>query len=301
MEKFDLHCSPNHKEVISHPMTVVVLEDEVQSRFMQLNQHIHCTTLTEPLPERLKVKECIHFWCKWFNASQQVDTLISRFNLTSIQNVKIANIDISNLKLLHLVRISLSQHPHILIKEPIQRVSIEHKVLIMKHLQRLSAHATIVCLTNHAEEALLLTHNIYRYNQQGFKPIETDTQIDRDYHKDPVHHKLQRLSIKVNDKLMLIDPIDIDYIESRNGKVLIFVNQESYVHDATLSTLEVQLKHYGFFRCHRSYLINLQKVSEIITWSKNSYSLRLNHNKEQLIPLSRQKLSDITHFFNLTS
>ncbi|MDR0435024.1 MAG: LytTR family transcriptional regulator DNA-binding domain-containing protein [Gracilibacteraceae bacterium] len=36
------------------------------------------------------------------------------------------------------------------------------------------------------------------------------------------------------------------------------------------------MKPYGFFRCHRSYIVNLQKVREIITWTRNSYGLILD-------------------------
>lgn len=57
----------------------------------------------------------------------------------------------------------------------------------------------------------------------------------------------------------------------------------------TLQQLEGRLKPYGFYRCHRSYIVNLQKVREIIIWSKNSYSLKLIGDENTIIPLSRMK------------
>lgn len=53
------------------------------------------------------------------------------------------------------------------------------------------------------------------------------------------------------------------------------------------------IKDAGFYRCHRSYLVNLHKVKEIINWSKNSYSVVIRNSTEDKIPLSRTKYSEI--------
>lgn len=63
--------------------------------------------------------------------------------------------------------------------------------------------------------------------------------------------------------------------------------------------MEALILPYGFYRCHRSYIINLQKVKEIISWSKNSYSIRLNYSKDSLIPISRNKINEIEEHFRI--
>ncbi|MFQ3853048.1 LytTR family DNA-binding domain-containing protein [Staphylococcus parequorum] len=105
--------------------------------------------------------------------------------------------------------------------------------------------------------------------------------------------------MKTSEKTLFLDPIDIDYLEGQDGKVVIHVGNEQYTHDTTLQAIETIIIPYGFYRCHRSYIVNLQKVSEIISWSKNNYSIRLNNTKEMLIPLSRQKAKEIEQFFNI--
>ncbi|MDU5948385.1 MAG: LytTR family DNA-binding domain-containing protein, partial [Paenibacillus macerans] len=67
----------------------------------------------------------------------------------------------------------------------------------------------------------------------------------------------------------------------------------------TLTQLEQRLLNFGFFRCHRSYILNLQKVREIITWTKNSCSLRLNTGKDAVVPLSRSKLHELKALLNI--
>src|SRR5690625_4363903 len=110
---------------------------------------------------------------------------------------------------------------------------------------------------------------------------------------------LFKLSEKLDDKVILFDPLEIDYIESYDGKSQLVINDESFTMDSTLVEVEKKLITYGFFRCHRSYIVNLQKVREIITWSKNTYSLKIDNQNESTIPLSRSKIKEIEAIFNL--
>ena len=73
----------------------------------------------------------------------------------------------------------------------------------------------------------------------------------------------------------------------------------SYSCALTLQELEKRLRAYGFYRCHRSYIVNLQKVREIITWTKNSYSLKLNVGEGTVVPLSRSKLSELKELIGI--
>lgn len=56
----------------------------------------------------------------------------------------------------------------------------------------------------------------------------------------------------------------------------------------TLDGLKDRLALQGFFRVHRSYLVNLQHVRSIITWSRNAYTLRLDCDRE--VPLSKHRI-----------
>ncbi|TDM48642.1 LytR family transcriptional regulator [Macrococcoides goetzii] len=107
-----------------------------------------------------------------------------------------------------------------------------------------------------------------------------------------------RITVKTEDKTLFINPEDIDYIEGAEGKVNIHFNNESFKADYTLNELEEKLKVYGFYRCHRSYIINLQKVTEMITWSKNSYSIKIDGLENTFVPLSRNKVKEIQGYFN---
>lgn len=135
---------------------------------------------------------------------------------------------------------------------------------------------------------------------QQLKADENDeNRLEDKSSKSPIIKSLFKIPAKVDEKMILFAPPEIDYIESQEGKAMIVVNNESYAIESTLTEVEKKLEVYGFYRCHRSYIVNLQKVREIITWSKNTYSLRINDEAQSTIPLSRTKIQAIQEKFNL--
>ena len=111
--------------------------------------------------------------------------------------------------------------------------------------------------------------------------------------------RFEKIPTKVNEKIVLFDPPEIDYIESNDGQSALHVNGEEFPTTFTLNELEERLQHFGFFRCHRSYIVNLQKVREVITWTRNSYSLILDDEKKSNIPLSKSKMGELKEMLGL--
>ncbi|HCL02915.1 MAG TPA: ABC transporter ATP-binding protein, partial [Lachnoclostridium phytofermentans] len=87
--------------------------------------------------------------------------------------------------------------------------------------------------------------------------------------------------------------------ESVEGETYVNVNGKAFQATLTLTQLEERLRDYGFFRCHRSYIINIQKIREIISYSRGSYVLKLSNYENDQIPLSRQKLEEIKELLHI--
>ncbi|PTF26615.1 ABC transporter ATP-binding protein [Staphylococcus cohnii] len=303
-----LFITSNKEVEINYRLATIVTENEFQDAIINLNQNnkqFKTYTLTASLPERMTVNEIIKFWCKWYETDMTKETVLHKASLTPFSHKRIKKLNDSELKLLHIAKLIIVPETKFIIKEPLQNTSIETKHIIINLLDDLSKYNSIITLTNHTEEALLISENCYRLNKNTFKPIEiSGSQSENsETHTESIPHlnrqQIRRLTVKTNEKVMFLDPIDIDYVEGQDGKVVIHVGNETYQQDTTLQNMETLIVPYGFYRCHRSYIINLQKVSEIISWSKNSYSIRLLHSKDTLIPLSRQKAKDIEQFFNI--
>ena len=57
----------------------------------------------------------------------------------------------------------------------------------------------------------------------------------------------------------------------------------------TLEELSDQLDPETFWRAHRSYLVNIQHIREVVPWFKSSYQLRMDDPKKTEIPVSRNQ------------
>jgi ABC-2 type transport system ATP-binding protein len=60
-----------------------------------------------------------------------------------------------------------------------------------------------------------------------------------------------------------------------------------------MADLESRLARSGFFRAHRGYLVNLQHVKEVITFTRSSFNLRLDDPEASMIPLSKDAAREL--------
>lgn len=104
-----------------------------------------------------------------------------------------------------------------------------------------------------------------------------------------------KIPAKLEDKkVVLLNPADILYAYAGEGRAFLVTAEGELPSQFTLSELEERLSRSGFFRAHRSYLVNLQHVKEVIPFTRNSFSLRLNDPNSTEIPLSKSSASELS-------
>jgi len=99
----------------------------------------------------------------------------------------------------------------------------------------------------------------------------------------------ERVAVREPDRILVLDVEEIDWIEARQGQVVVHVGQEEHVLARTLASLEARLDPTLFFRAHRSVIVNLDRVKEIIPWFAGSHKLRLTTGAEVDLSRSRGK------------
>lgn len=251
---------------------------------------------------RLTVEELITFLIKVTERNERVALLIDYFALKEERKVKVKDLSSSKRMYVTLLRVFFAHQPTLVLEEPYFYLEEEDRRQFKRILDDLLKEKQILILTSNLEDAIISCDTIYRLNEFGFHPLDIrDSEEDKQevQKQDEANITLQKISTKRNDKVILFNPPEIDYIESIEGSILVHVGGENYVCALTLTELEQKLVNFGFFRCHRSYIVNLQKVREIITWTKNSYSLRLNTGKDAVVPLSRSKLHELKALLNI--
>ena len=249
--------------------------------------------------KRLTVEESFRFYMAMAGCMKSIDEMLTLFGLTKQRKIKVKNLTISEQKRVAFLRAYLYAESLLVIEEPFYRMDEKAREIIARLINQLAEQGKqIVLLANNVEELLVSTAEILRVDQSGCHKMDFAEEQSTSSSEEPII-KIEKIQTKKNDKTILFNPPEIDYIESVEGEILVNVAGTSYSCALTLQELEKRLRAYGFYRCHRSYIVNLQKVREIITWTKNSYSLKLNVGEGTVVPLSRNKLSELKELIGI--
>ena len=95
----------------------------------------------------------------------------------------------------------------------------------------------------------------------------------------PAEPFLTRLTIKTNDRVVVVKTVNIDSIESAGNYVAVNVGKESYILRETLNVLASQLDPEKFFRISRSAIVNLDRVTELQPMFKGEHVIVLYNGK----------------------
>lgn len=293
-------------EVNQDEITSIYSDVDLQLKlidYLQKEKNIHTFQFEEGLYDRLTVEDNLKFFRKWFQCKLPISELLVMFDLQTCAHLPLKKCSPSELKRIYYAKYYLANETRNVFYDPVSSVNLKTINIFIQTLDRLIEEGkSVLILVASAEHALLLTNAAYHLRESGLHQLEIEEEDKPealDKVSSPVVENMFKLPAKVDDKVILFDPTEIDYIESQSGKSFMYINKDAFALDLTLTEIEQKLELYGFYRCHRSYIVNLQKVREIITWSKNTYSLRINNKAQSTIPLSRTKLQTIQEIFKL--
>jgi ABC-2 type transport system ATP-binding protein len=102
-----------------------------------------------------------------------------------------------------------------------------------------------------------------------------------------------KIPVRLEGRVALVNPSDILYAAAEGGRSFLQTAEARLPSQFTLSELEERLARSGFFRAHRSYLVNLQHVREVIPYTRNSFSLILDDPAGTEIPLSKSAAGEL--------
>lgn len=109
---------------------------------------------------------------------------------------------------------------------------------------------------------------------------------------DPMESKM---AISFNRKVIFADTQDVVYIETSGRGCMVHTLTGDYAENVPIGDYEKKLSHLGFFRIHKSYLVNLIHVTEVFPWANNGLALRLNGCRSEIFPIGREKSKAFRH------
>jgi two-component system, LytTR family, response regulator len=110
----------------------------------------------------------------------------------------------------------------------------------------------------------------------------------------------ERLAIKIGERFMLVQAEDVLYASLRDDGIAVVTEQHAGTSNyRTLDELQDRLDPSVFWRVHRSHLVNINKIKEIVPWFSRNYILRMKDAKSTEIPVSRTQTKRLREYLKI--
>jgi two-component system LytT family response regulator/two-component system response regulator LytT len=110
----------------------------------------------------------------------------------------------------------------------------------------------------------------------------------------------ERLAIKVGERFLLVQAEEILYASLADEAITVVTSQYAGTSNyRTLDELQARLDPGVFWRVHRSHLVNINKIKEIVPWFSRNYILRMKDEKATEIPVSRTQTRRLREYLKL--
>jgi two-component system response regulator LytT len=109
-----------------------------------------------------------------------------------------------------------------------------------------------------------------------------------------------KVVLRVGGRLLLVEQRDICFASIEEGTISVVTQSiEGHSNCRTLEELLDLLDPELFWRAHRSFVVNIHRIQEVVPWFKSSYQLRMDDRRHTEIPVSRGQTKRLRELFNL--
>ena len=246
--------------------------------------------------ERDSVASLLRFYGNIARNNMHHEDAISHFNLRGVAKRKIGGLAPSTLALVNLARASLFEPEICFLERPLSDLDAEGRSIALAWIaERMEQGCRFITTVEPLREALLMPGVACWHEEGRFIAVDQDDGEDEDggaaYEGDEV--RVLKIPAHTETATLLFDPRDIDFAESMNKATYLSVRGERYQTPRTMDELEHELSRAGFFRCHRSFLVNVQKVAKEERYTRNSFNLTLGDAAHTSIPLAKGRADEM--------
>ncbi len=109
-----------------------------------------------------------------------------------------------------------------------------------------------------------------------------------------------QLAIRVGEKFVLVQASEVIHASLEDDTIVVVTNSVSGTSNyRTLDELQARLDPAVFWRVHRSHLVNITKIKEIVPWFSRNYLLKMRDPKATEIPVSRAQTKRLREYLQL--
>jgi two-component system LytT family response regulator/two-component system response regulator LytT len=109
-----------------------------------------------------------------------------------------------------------------------------------------------------------------------------------------------KLLVKSQQRLLLVDAEDLIYASIDGGMITVTTKDvEGVSNYHTLEEMNAALDSEAFWRPHRSFLVNVHHIKEVVPWFRSTYMLKMSDKKQTQIPVGRSQVKRMRELFKL--
>ncbi len=110
----------------------------------------------------------------------------------------------------------------------------------------------------------------------------------------------EQLAVKVADRFLLVHSDEVVHASVEDDVITVVTNSLSGTSNyRTLDELQARLDPAVFWRVHRSHLVNINKIKEIVPWFSRNLILKMRDGKGTEIPVSRSQTKRLREYLRL--
>lgn len=238
--------------------------------------------------DRETVRSYLKFFSRLAGGVVSADDVLTHFGLSPAARTPVKKLNPEQRALMNFARMSLFEPEVVFCERPLADITPATRGIVTAWMGTVVDDGGILITAGEPlREALLMPGTAF-YEEDG-RLFEAQTAAGEDdegeYAGDEV--RVFKLPARVDGATLLLDPREVDFVESVNRQNFASVRGELYPVTLTLDELEVELERFGFFRCHRSYIVNVQKVAKVERFTRNSFNLTLADARATQVPLAK--------------
>lgn len=239
--------------------------------------------------DRETVRSYLRLFSRLAGGSVTAGDAMAHFGLAPAARTQVRRLTAEQRALLNFARMSLFEPEVVFCERPLADVTPSTRGLVTAWMGQVAdAGGILITAGEPLREALLMPGTAF-YEEDG-RLHEAKTAVGEkdegiEYAGDEV--RVFKVPARVDGATLLFDPREVDFVESVNRQNFASVRGELYPVTMTLDELESELERFGFFRCHRSYIVNVQKVAKVERFTRNSFNLTLADAAQTQIPLAK--------------
>jgi ABC-2 type transport system ATP-binding protein len=272
--------------------TICLAGIEPYAEHTALSQALGVVFAEDTVYKNLSVLANLNFFARLHDLPKEnAETTLARVGLADHRRMPAGKLSPSLLRRLAFGCAILHEPKFLLLVEPFSRCDEATGNLLSNLVQQIANEgAGVLVLSGDGAGLAHLSDQVYELQEGHIIKVESTSKT--------IQGQPFKIPVKIEDKVLLLNPADILYADASGDRAYLVTTEGRLPTQYTLTELEKRLERGGFFRAHRSYLVNLQHVREVIPFTRNAYSLRLDDPTGTQIPLSKSAASELRDLLN---